>query len=304
MSSVFSLRPSYYEALKRLTLELAGIHLGDDHAFLVETRLSALARTEGYQSLTHLVDDLFSEGNTRLAVKVVSSLLERDTHFNPDPQSLVAVEDYLLPALYNHPDNKRIRILSFASSSGQEAYSLAIQVDKFKQRYPNAHIEIIGADYPSPAMDRAKEGRYTHFEVQRGLPIRDLITYFERIGEDWKVKDNLRSLVTFRECNLLSSLDKLGQFDLVLFRNSLSSYSSPARIRVTRSLSNVVKPEGFLMFGFDESLPQVNYGFEILLEYPHIMRKKAVIIEEPEEEDYRPTIMPEEFVPEKTLRRQ
>ena len=81
MSAVLSLNPNYYEALKRLTLELAGVNLGADHAFLIETRLSGLARSEGFDTLSNMVEELFKSGQSRLAVQVVSSLLERDTHF-------------------------------------------------------------------------------------------------------------------------------------------------------------------------------------------------------------------------------
>ncbi len=283
MSVVLSLKPSYYEALKRLTLELAGIHLGDDHAFLVETRLSVLARQEGYQSLTQMIDDLFGQGQTRLAVKVVSSLLERDTHFNPDPNGMETIEHFLLPTLRNAAQSHEIRILSFACSSGQEPYSLAIQADKFLIEYPGMDITILGVDYPSPALKRAEEGKYTHFEVQRGLPIRDLITYFDRAGEDWIVKPVLKDFVRFKEFHLLSKLDSLGQFDLVLFRNSLPYYSSPAQIRVIRSLASVVRPEGFLMFGSKEDFPQVSYGFDVMEDYPHMLQKKPAEIIEPVE---------------------
>jgi len=79
-----SLAPSYYDALRSLTLELAGINLGANHAFLVETRLSRLARDEGYESLDDMINELFNTGGSRLAVQVVSALTERDTHFYKD----------------------------------------------------------------------------------------------------------------------------------------------------------------------------------------------------------------------------
>lgn len=283
MSAVLSLKPSYYEALKRLTLELAGINLGDDHAFLVETRLSVLARQEGYKSLTLMIDDLFGQGQTRLAVKVVSSLLERDTHFNPDPNGMDTIEHFLLPLLRNAAKGHEIRILSFACSSGQEPYSLAIQAEKFVKKYPEMDIHILGVDYPSPALQRAEKGKYTHFEVQRGLPIRDLITYFDRDGEDWTVKPVLRDFVTFQEFHLLSKLDSLGQFDLVLFRNSMTYYSGAAQIRVIRSLASVVRPDGYLMFGSKEDFPQISHGFDVTEDYPHLLQKKSEVIIEPEE---------------------
>lgn len=297
MSSVLSLKNSYYEALKRLTLELAGVHLGDDHAFLVETRLGVLARQEGYQNLNQMIDDLFGQGQTRLAIKVVSSLLERDTHFNPDPDGLKVFEDYILPVLHQTSGGRPVQILSFACSSGQEPYSLAIIVDRFKQTHPDFNATILGVDYPSPALARAQEGQYTHFEVQRGLPIRDLIAYFDRAGQDWVVKPELKEQVKFKEFHLLSKLDSLGEFDLVLFRNSLSYYSSPAQIRVVRSLSSIVKHERFLMFGSAETIPTSSYNFDTLEQYPNVLKKHPKpIIPEKVPEVLKPP--PTEYVPD------
>ncbi len=297
MSGVLSLKPSYYEALKRLTLELAGVHLGDDHAFLVETRLGVLARQEGYQNLNQMVDDLFGQGHTRLAIKVVSSLLERDTHFNPDPDGLKVIESFILPALHKASAGQVVKILSFACSSGQEPFSLAIIVEKFRQSHPDFNASILGVDYPSPALSRAQDGRYTHFEVQRGLPIRDLISYFDRSGEDWIVKPTLKSMVNFKEFHLLSKLDGLGEFDLVLFRNSLAYYSSPAQIRVIRSLSSIVKPERYLMFGSKENLPSSSYNFDKVEGYKNILIKhpKPIV---PEVEPELPKPPPKEYVPD------
>lgn len=299
MSGVLSLKTSYYEALKRLTLELAGIHLGDDHAFLVETRLGVLARQEGYQNLNQMVDDLFGQGQTRLAIKVVSSLLERDTHFNPDPEGLKIFQSYVLPSLHQSSQGQPINILSFACSSGQEPYSIAIMVDQYRQSHPDFNANILGVDYPSPALARAEEGKYTHFEVQRGLPIRDLITYFDRGGEDWVVKPALKSMVSFKEFHLLSKLDGLGEFDLVLFRNSLAHYSSPAQIRVVRSLSSIVKHERFLMFGSNESIPSSSYNFESVNGHKNLLKKhpKPVIQEAASE---LPKPPPMEYKPNST----
>lgn len=284
MRGALSLNPTYYEALKRLTLELAGVNLGADHAFLIETRLATLSRKEGFKSLDDMVEELFNTGQSRLAVQVVSSLLERDTHFYTDRQSFNKLEDVIIPALYQSRKGGKIRIVSFGCSSGQEPYCMAMMVDKAKDKFPDVEFEIVGVDYPSSALDRAKAGRYTHFDVQRGLPIRDLVTYFDRNAEDWVIKKNIRDAVRFEETHLLSNLDALDQFDIVVFRNALPHYSSPAQVRVLRGLSTLVKPRGYLLLGSDETLNHINYGFDTLARQPNIFRKreeKVEIIEDP-----------------------
>ncbi len=279
MGAVLSLTPSYYEALKRLTLELAGVNLGADHTFLIETRLSSLARTEGFDSLTNMVEELFNTGESRLAVQVVSSLLERDTHFNTDMPSLNKLEDVIIPQLHPIHKNGTIRILSFGCSSGQEPYCIAMALDKAKEKYADLKFEIVGVDYPSIALDRAKSGRYTHFDVQRGLPIRDLVTYFERDNEDWVVKSKIRNMITFEETHLLSNLDKLGDFHVVMFRNALPHYSSPAQVRVLRGLATLVKPLGYLLLGSNETLNHINFGFDPLALQKGVFRKRQEKVE-------------------------
>lgn len=279
MRGGLSLNPSYYEALKRLTLEMAGVSLGDDHAFIIETRLSALARREGYNTLTDMIDALFSEGQTRLAVHVVSSLMERDTHFFDDPESLDTLVETTLTKLHPLYKGGMIRVLSFGCSSGQETVSIAIKADQIKSRFPQLNIEVVGLDYPSVALDRARAGRYTHFEVQRGLPIRDLVKYFHRVGEDWVINDDLRAMINYKDGNLLSKLDSIGQYNIVAFRNRFSIYSPAARVRVLRSLSDLVKPLGYLVLGKDETIGDLNFGFDAVEGASNVYRKREVIIE-------------------------
>ena len=280
MSAALSLKPSYYEALKRLTLELAGIHLGQNHEFLIETRLSALARQEGYDSLPLMIEELFGSGQTRLAVHVVSALLERDTQFNDEGESLNDIINDVLPILHRLYKGTTLRILSYGCSSGQEPYSIAMAIENNIDLFPGLKYEIVGVDYPSLAIDRARAGRYTHFDVQRGLPIKDLVKFFDRIGEDWVVKKNLREKVEFTDFHLLSKLNALGEFHLVVFRNRLGRYSAPAQIRALRELASVVKELGFLTLGRQEGVSDLNFGLDPQEDMPHILRKREVVIEE------------------------
>jgi len=279
MTKVLSLKPSYYDALKRLTLEMAGINLGENHEFLIETRLSALARTEGYDDMSTMIDELFASGQTRLAIHVISALLERDTSFFHERVSLEDVMEHCIPTLHRLYKGTKLRILCYGCSSGQEPYSLAMELDRNKDLFPDLDFEIIGVDYPSVAIDRARSGRFTHFDVQRGLPIDYLVSYFDRIGEDWQIKDSIREKVEFTDFYLLSKLESLGQFHLVLFRNRLARYSGPAQIRVLRELATVVKELGFLALGRNESISKLDFGLDSSPDIPSILRKREVMQE-------------------------
>ncbi len=283
MRSVLSLRPSYYEALKRLTVELAGVNLGKDHAFLIETRLTTLARKEGFAGLVEMIEELFLSGQSRLAIQVVSELLERDTHFYSDKQSYKDFEKTVLPGLLKSFPGEKIKILSFGCSSGQEPYGLAIQLQKNKSVWADVGFKITGIDYPSSALDRAVIGKYSHFDVQRGLPIQDLVLHFEPKGEDWIIKPAIKEFVEFKEAHLLSNLGDIGEYHAVLFLNRLNDYSGPAQIRVLRSLSKIVQPKGCLMLGSENSLKGLNYGFEAIDAQKGIFMRHVPKVIEPED---------------------
>ena len=281
MSGALSLKPSYYDALRRLTLELAGVRMGADHAFLVETRLAGLARQEGYASLDAMIDELFASGQTRLAVRVVSALVERDSHFNRDAPTLDSlITDAVEPlasALQSGELMGRdgIDVLCYGCGSGQDVYSIAMRAlrwtrERSNHGLPSPRISVCGVDYPSQALDRARAGRFTHFEVQRGLPASDLLEWFEPVSDaaeggsqsDWVVSKELRAITRFSEMHLLSGLDELSDYDVVTFRGSLAHYSAPAQVRVLRGLTRHLRPGGYLVLGTDEGLGDMRFGLK------------------------------------------
>lgn len=274
-----SLSPSYYDALRRLTLELAGVHLGANHAFLIETRLARLAREEGYEGLDTMINELFKHGGSRLAVQVVSALTERDTHFFKDELAFQRLRDVVLPDLHRKRGGGRVRLLSFGCAAGQEAYGIAMTAYEMREQLDGLEVDIVGVDYPSQALDRARLGRFTHFDVQRGLPVKKLVEHFEAAEADWVIKDHIRRMVEFRDIHLLSKLDSLEEFHAVMFCGSLPHYSAPARVRVLRGLAGLVKEHGYLILGEGENLAQMNFGFDREGADPGLYIKREVVIE-------------------------
>jgi len=257
MSAVLSMPDGYYGALKRLTAEVAGVALDDDYKFTIETRLSVLARLEGYPSLIEMVQAMFKSGDSRLAIKMVASMLARDTHFFRDKKSLLSFSDFILPRLHQIHGPRPIKVLIIGCNSGQEAYSAAILADKLKeQSLPDLTVEFTAIDYPSQALERAKIGRFTHFDVQRGLAVRDMLSYFAKVGEDWVITERLRNQITFREIHLLRLPKDLGRYNVIICRDVLSRFQAKVRIGFTRKIASHIKERGYLMIGSGEDLPR------------------------------------------------
>ena len=257
MSNVLSMPAGYYDALRRLTAEVSGVLLGDtDYKFTIETRLAVLARAEGFPTLIEMVQTMFSSGDSRLAVKMVAAMMQRDSHFFKDRKGFEALSDIIMPELYKIYGSEPIKVLLIGINSGQEAYSVAIMLDKLREQMPNLNVELTAIEYASQALDCARAGRYSHFDVQRGLPIRDLLKYFNRSGEDWVVKDALRDKINFQETHLLKIPDRLGQFHAVICRGVLSRMLPKVRARFMRDISGLGYPFGYLLIGSDEDIPQ------------------------------------------------
>ena len=280
MRGGLSLKPSYYEALRRLTLQLAGVQMGTDHAFLVETRLSDLARKEGYDTLDAMVQDLFATGQSQLALHVVSTLVERDTHFNRDTASLNALFDYVLPDLVSKRGGGRIDLLSYGCGSGQELYSIAIKARKPQNAQMLAPVtfHLKGVDYPSQALERAQAGRYTHFEIQRGLPVRDMLAHFTPDpasgSTDWLAAAHLRENMSFEAAHLMADKAQRESCHVILFRGAIAHLSRSAKYRVAKTLTLMLRPGGYLILGSGEVLDEIQLGFQPVDGHPSVFRRK------------------------------
>ena len=161
----------------------------------------------------------------------------------------------LLPELIERRAvQKHLRIWSAACSTGQEAYSLSMMLRDDFPILGSWRIEIIGTDISPGVVARAKDGTYSTFEVQRGLPVQLLVKHFEQVGDQWRIKPELRRMADFREFNLLGSLAPLGQFDIILCRNVLIYFDMPTKARVLDAMHKRLARDGSLILGGAESV--------------------------------------------------
>ena len=254
--------PLDYDFLCKLLKDRSGLALAGDKQYLVESRLLPLARKSGIASLAELVAKL-KAGGDRLAVEVVHAMTTNESFFFRDKIPFDHFRDTIMPALLKaRAAEGRIRIWCAAASTGQEPYSLAICLKEMKEKIADWRIEIVGTDLSTAVLDKAKDGLYTQFEVQRGLPIQLLVKYFAQVGEMWHIAADIRAMVQYRPLNLLADFSYLGTFDLVFCRNVLIYFDQDTKVDVLGRLARVTAPHGYLVLGAAETVVGLTDAFK------------------------------------------
>lgn len=231
----------------------AGIVLTTEKAYFVEARLSPVLREEGIASIDELMQRA-ERGDRRLAQRVVDALTTNETFFFRDKAPFEHFRNLILPELVSRrPVGKTIRIWCAACSSGQEPYSLVMLIDELKALLGGRQVEIHASDISENILSKAKSGLYNQFEVQRGLPTKLLLQYFEKVGDNWRISPDVVKRVNFFKFNLLDDPRSLGTFDVIFCRNVLIYFDRPTRGKIFDRLADRLAPDGFLLLGGAES---------------------------------------------------
>ena len=259
--------PDSYTFLCKLIFEKAGIVLTEDKAYLVETRLIPVARKYGLKDIDALAAALRSSAAPQLA-DFVDALTTNETFFFRDGKPFEEFRHHVLPEIIaRRAARKVLRIWSAACSTGQEAYSLAMILREEQAKLTGWRIEVIGTDISHAVLARAQTGRYSQFEVQRGLPIQMLTTHFRKVEDQWEVSPLLKSMVQFREANLLRDWSGLGQFDIVYCRNVLIYFDLEHKASILERIAKSMAPDGFLFLGGAETALGICNRFEAVREH-------------------------------------
>jgi chemotaxis protein methyltransferase CheR len=254
--------PQDFDYLRKLLRERSGLVLSAEKQYLAESRLLPVARRHGLSSLAELCGKL-KLSMPVLANEVVEAMTTNETFFFRDKIPFEHVRDTVMPALIAaRAREKRIRIWCTAASTGQEPYSLAMTLSGMSARLAGFRVDILATDLSGEVLERAKNGIYSQFEVQRGLPIQLLVKYFAQVGECWQIAPELRGMVAFRPLNLLNDFSPLGTFDLVFCRNVLIYFDQPTKTGVLDRLARQMPDDGFLVLGAAETVVGLTDAFK------------------------------------------
>ena len=257
--------PQDFDFLANLVKARSGLVLNRDKAYLLDSRLMPVARRNGLNGLPELVAAIRSGGNASLTREVTEAMTTNESFFFRDTKPFDLFRDNILPKmLETRADRKALRIWCAACSSGQEPYSLAIILKEAAARLAGWRIDIIGTDISTEILARAKDGIYSQFEVQRGLPVKLLLKYFKKKDDIWEIDPSLRTMVQYREYNLLDDLKGLGRFDVVFCRNVLIYFDQETKGRVLGAISGQMPDDGFLFLGGAETVLGVTDKFKPL----------------------------------------
>lgn len=255
---------SDYAFLRAVVLEESANRIDPSRNALFDTRLKSVARMAGASTLKDFVKILRVDRAPHLHRAVAEAMTINETSFFRDLKPFEMLREAILPRLVERRREQRsLRIWSAASSTGQEAYSLAMLIAENFPMISGWDVKIVGTDISQYVVDYARRGRYRRLEVNRGLPARMLVKYLTRDGEEWEICERIRSMCEFQYLNLCAPLPKLPVFDLVLLRNVLLYFPPQDRSYLFKNVYRQIAPDGCLVLGNAEQAEDSSDLFEV-----------------------------------------
>ncbi|GFO81054.1 MAG: chemotaxis protein methyltransferase [Methyloceanibacter sp.] len=243
-----------FEALRRVLRDYSGAELKENTIAIVDAKLAPVLKAFRLLSIGDLTAALMRPGNDCLRQCVAEAVAVNESYFFRNRECFSYLSDVLLPRLMERrAHTRRIRIWCAACSTGQEPYSLAMLLADMSAALDGWTVEILATDFSQAALRKARDGLYTQFEVQRGLPAAKLIEYFEKPDGAWQIKPEIRRRVVFREHNLLEDCAGFGRFDVILCRNVMIYFDAALRATVLKRLAGRLEPDGYLILGAAET---------------------------------------------------
>ena len=222
-----------------------------------------LARKRNLNGLEELVDQARKGIDATLTKDITEAMTTNESFFFRDIKPFDIFRDASLPFyLDRRKSQKSLKIWCAAASSGQEPYSIAMILNEMSAQFAGWNTEIIGTDISTEILEKAENGVYSQFEVQRGLPVQFLVKYFEKAGENWQISDVLKKMIQYKEYNLLDDLQSLGKFDIVFCRNVLIYFDQETKGKVLEQICRLMPDDGLLFLGGAETVLGISDKFK------------------------------------------
>lgn len=252
-----------FKYVREFVYQKAAIVLEDSKAYLVESRLGPLAKKEGFASLADFVAKLRSQPQNGMHWNVIEAMTTNETYFFRDVHPFDLLKKNVFPELIKKRATAReLNIWVAAASSGQEPYTIAMVIRENFPELASWKVNFICSDISKEMLDRCREATYSQLEVNRGLPAPLLIKYFQKIGTEWRIKDELRKMIDLRQINLAQPWGLLPPMDIVFIRNVLIYFDQETKRAIMGRLRKVLKPDGYMFLGGAETTINIDDNFK------------------------------------------
>ncbi len=251
-----ALSTSDMRLLGQLVSRQTGVVIAEDKYELVQARLTRVAHINRLDSVDKLMHILHHRPTLKIQSQVAESLLTHETQFFREPQVFKVVEKLVVQGCHSN-----YQIWSAACSFGQEAYSLAIMIAESEQ-LQHQDIKILASDISETALDQARTGVYSDFELCRGLIEKQRRQHFFSDGTVYKINSNLQKKINFKAINLNHDWPDIEMMDMILLRNVLIYFDINTKIKLLTRIYKKLKPNGYLIVGTGETPDSLHSGFE------------------------------------------
>lgn len=244
--------PGEISVLADLARRRSGVIVDADKTYVIESRLTPIARRQGFTTLSELVSELQGRADETLVWATVEALASTETQFFRDRTPFQQIANEVLPALARN-GRQTVKAWCAGCSTGQEPYSLAMLAEEERGKHGPMGMDITGTDLSERCLEKAMAGIYTQFEVQRGLPSRLLVKYFDKVDDNWVLASRIRQQVRMQRQNLLTEVRGSGPYDLILCRNVVSAFDASTARTVLEQIAGTLAPDGYLIMGAYET---------------------------------------------------
>ena len=244
--------------------EISGIVLDPAKNYLIGSRLGPLLKECECRTFSDLYHKSRLDISRTIEKRIIDQISTNETFFFRDNYPFEMFK-YKIDRKTCKPFFKlpvSIRIWSAGCSTGQEVYSIAIALKEVLEDSADYKIMLMGTDISGSAVARASSGKYNSLEVERGLSSERLLQYFTREGDNWKIRDEIRAMATFKTMNLMQPFTGTGMFDVIFCRNVAIYFTPENRKKLFCNIEKVLAKDGVLIMGSTESLSGVAPQFE------------------------------------------
>lgn len=256
------MRKQDFTLLLKLLKDNAGWEFNESQYFIIDKKMNNFIREKNYVSIDNLMDDL-KNGNKNLISQVVEAMAFSDTSFFRNFDVFYQFENVILPKLKEKcRASKKLNIWSLGCSTGQEAYSVAMSIDKNSKMFADWNVNILATDLSSIAIGKAQHGVYSNFEVQTGLNAQMILQYFSQSGDNWLVSDKIKKLIEFRKYNLLDEAIVKSKFEVVFCRNVLRYFTPELQDVLLKRISEKQPQGGYLYLGKGENISAIEKYYQ------------------------------------------